>query len=138
MTTSNGGSLDDRMREAFEGHFIDASDIPPKGFIEVEIAGIAAPGDDKDAKGKVIDKPILAFKGATKRLILNKTNLKLLATRHGKTASLWIGKKVTLTKRYLAEAFGQRNVPVVRIAVDSESELTFAMRKKYGTAQPQN
>lgn len=134
MTTET--ELDSRMRAAFEGNFLDASDIMRSGNITLEIAGVTAPNDDKDATGKSIDKSILAFKGAKKRLILNKINLKIVASMLGNTASKWIGQKITLTVRYLDKAFGQRNVPVIRVVPDDMAKLTFGMRKNYGAEKP--
>lgn len=124
------------MRAAFEGNFLDATDIKGRGEVSLEIESIAAPGDERDAKGKTIDKTIIGFKGAKKRLVVNKTNAKLLAMQLGTKASAWKGQKVTLIVRYLPEAFGQKNVPVIRVKAHDESELTFGMRKKYGNAAP--
>lgn len=123
------------MRSAFEGDFLDATDIPAAG-ITLPIAAIVPPNTERDKTGKNIDKSILAFKGAKKRLILNKTNLKIIALMYGKKASEWIGKDVTLTVRYLEKAFGQKNVPVIRIVPDDSHPMTFGMRKNYGAAQP--
>jgi hypothetical protein len=131
--TSTSTDLDTEMRAAFEGNFLDASDLSGKD-ITVVIESIIAPKKEKDSTGKVIDKTIIAFKGAKKRFIANKTNAKCLSMLFGNKASLWIGKEVTLTTRYLAEAFGQKNVPVVRVKVDAD-KLTFGMRKKYGAAE---
>lgn len=132
--TSTTTDLDAEMRSAFEGNFIDATDLGGKD-LTVTIDGIVAPKKEKDATGKLIDKTIISFKGAKKRMIANKTNVKILAMLFGNKASDWLGKPVTLTTRYLAEAFGQRNVPVVRVKCDTD-KLTFGMRKKYGTAAP--
>lgn len=128
-------SVDDGVRAQFEGDFLDATDIPAGGFT-VTIAAIVPPNTERDATKKVIDKTILAFDGARKRLILNKTNLKIIALMYGKKASDWVGKKVTLTVRYLEKAFGQTNVPVVRIVPAEDKPMTFGMRKNYGAAQP--
>jgi hypothetical protein len=123
------------MRSAFECDFLDATDIPPAGFT-VTIAAVTPPGTERDKQGKNIDKAIVAFTGAKKRLILNKTNAKIIALAYGKKASEWIGKPVTLTVRYLEKAFGQKNVPVIRIVPDEKHPMTFGMRKNYGAAQP--
>lgn len=133
--TTNAKDLDDAMRQQFEGNFLDALDVPPNG-ITVEISEVTAPKAEKDNTGKVIDKAILSFKGAKKRLILNKVNSKIIALQHGKKASEWVGKQITLTVRYLEKAFGQRNVPVIRIKPDDSHPMTFGMRKNYGAEQP--
>lgn len=136
MTGLSDSELNSRMRAAFEGSFLDATDIKARGEITLEISELIPPGIEKDAKGKLIDKAIVAFKGAQKRLILNKTNAKIMAMQLTGPPSEWKGQKVTLTVRYLPEAFGQRNVPVVRVKPQDESQLTFPMRKKYGNATP--
>ncbi len=133
--TTDAKSIDEGMRQQFEGNFLDALDIP-KGGITVEIVDVVVPDAEKDKTGKTIDKGILAFKGAKKRLILNKVNSKIIALAHGKKASEWIGKSITLTVRYLKTAFGQSNVPVIRVVPDESHPLTFGMRKNYGAAEP--
>jgi len=127
--------LDDAVAQQFEGNFIDAADIQRAGQIELTIEAVIPPGTETDATGKTIDKPILAFKGARKRWILNKINARCLAILHGTKASGWIGKPVTLTVRWLQSAFGQQNVPTIRAKLP-QSKLTFAMRKHYGQDHP--
>jgi len=41
-------------------------------------------------------KVVVAFEGATKRLILNKTNMRSIVARHGSAVKDWIGKDITL------------------------------------------
>jgi hypothetical protein len=48
-----------------------------------------------------------------KRLVLNKTNLDLIADQHGKKPADWVGKQITLTPSR-CEAFGE-TVPCVRV-----------------------
>ena len=129
-------SLDEAMASQFTGNFLDASDLMASGNITLEISDVVAPNAEKDAAGKVINKAIVAFKGAKKRLILNKTNAKVIAMAHGKKASEWTGKKLTLTVRFLETAFGQKNVPVIRVVPPEGTSLTFGMRSKYGREMP--
>lgn len=126
--------IDVQMADQFTGNFLDASDIMANGNITLTISDVVGPNVDKDATGKTINKAIVAFKGAKKRLILNKTNAKVISMAHGKKPSLWIGKQVTLTVRWLRTAFGQDNVPVVRVVPPDGTSLTFGMRSKYGAA----
>lgn len=135
LNMTDSKTLDDAMRQQFEGNFLDAIDIPANG-ITVEISEVVAPNAEKDRTGKNIDKGILAFKGAKKRLVLNKTNSKIIALMHGKKASEWVGKTITLTVRYLEKAFGQRNVPVIRVVPSDDHPMTFGMRKNYGSPTP--
>lgn len=128
--------LDERMASQFEGNFMDATDIMKAGDTTVTISDVSAPDQEKDATGKSINKAILTFAKAKKRLILNKTNCKVMAGLYGKKATEWIGKPVTLCVRYLETAFGQKNVPVIRIKPESEGNLPFGMRKRYGSPKP--
>ena len=129
-------SLDEQMASQFTGNFLDASDLMANGNITLEISEVVAPNAEKDAAGKQINKAIVAFKGAKKRLILNKTNAKVIAMAHSKKASEWVGKKITLTVRFLETAFGQKNVPVIRVVPPEGTSLTFGMRSKYGREAP--
>ena len=132
-------AIDDGVRAQFDGNFLDATDIQCNGDasgVTVEISGVVPPNTEKDNAGKQINKTILSFKGAKKRLIINKVNARVLCQLHGKKASEWVGKKVTLVVRYLEKAFGQFNVPVIRIKTDEAHPLTFGMRKHYGSEKP--
>jgi len=46
--------------------------------------------------GKSEDKPLIYFKGAKKKMVLNKTNAKTIAGLYGTNTEEWVGKKVTL------------------------------------------
>lgn len=134
--TSN---IDEAMASQFEGNFLDATDLM-KGEIAVEIVEVVAPNTERDkgGKGRPIDKAIVAFKGCKKRLVLNKHNAKIIAMYHGKKPSLWPGKKITLYHRWLKEAFGLPNVPVVRVVPPEGMDLPAGMRKNHGSATPFN
>ena len=127
MTTS----LDEAMASQFSGNFLDASDLPKGKTVVVTISDVVAPNVERDATKKMIDKAILSFSGKQKRLILNKTNAKIIKMSHGEPSN-WVGQKITLTVRLLAEAFGQKNVPVIRVVPPPGTNMTFGMRKKYG------
>jgi hypothetical protein len=134
--------IDKQMESQFSGNFLDASDILNSGDITVTICDVVGPNIERDATKKVIDKAIVAFSGAKKRLILNKTNAKIIRMHHG-NPSEWSGKKITLTVRWLEKAFGQLNVPVIRVVPPSDKPMTFGMRQKFGaetsfTAQKQD
>lgn len=129
-------TIDRDMADVFQGNFMDASDIMGKGNVTVIIADVVAPKAEKDATGKLIDRAIIAFKSATKRLIANKTNLKIIASMYGNKPSEWVGKPVTLGVRYLEKAFGQANVPTVRVIPPADKPLTFGMRKHFGSETP--
>lgn len=124
--------LDDAVRSAYEGAFIDAADIMASGDVTLTIKSVVAPNVENDATGKLIKRAIVAFANAKKRFILNKTNAKIIGMHHGSSASQWSGKRITLTVRILDEAFLQRNVPVVRVLPPVGVPLTVGMRRKYG------
>lgn len=130
-------TVDDAIRAAFDGNFIAAEDILQSGDVTVTIEAVIAPNTERDkgGKGRPIDKPILVMRGAKKRLVIGKTNLKVIAGLHGKASQEWIGKQITLTVRYLKDAFGQKNVPVVRVKTD-ESKMGYGARTKYGSPTP--
>lgn len=130
----SSGDLDLRMKAAFDGNFIAAPDIPAEG-VELTIAGIVPPNEEKDASGKIIDKPIISFAKAKKRFIVNATNFNAIRMLHGQKVSEWIGKKVFLTVRYLEKIAKEKNVPVVRIRAPRE-KMTLGMRKWYGSEKP--
>jgi hypothetical protein len=41
-------------------------------------------------------KPVLAFNGTEKKLVLNKTNAASIATIYGDRAEEWVGKRITV------------------------------------------
>ncbi len=128
----------DAAMSRFEGNFIESADLMQRQ-VTLTISGVVPPGveRDKNGKGKEIDKPILSFERTEKRFILGKTNKRILTAIHGKRASEWIGKKVTLCVRYLPEAFGEKWVPTARIMPPSNIPLPMNCRKHFGYAAPQ-
>lgn len=128
--------LDEAMASQYTGNFLDASDIMKRGTISLTISGVVAPGSERDASGKAIKPAIVSFEKAKKRLVLNKTNQKVIAMSHGSKASEWTGKQITLCVRYLAKAFGQSNVPVIRVVPPDGIPLPWGVRDKYGSEKP--
>ncbi len=126
----------DQAMAKYEGDFLEVADImhgPPR---VVEIADVDAPNTKKDAQGKLIDKPILTFAKARKKFILNKTNERLIKSLHGGKASAWIGNTITLGVRYLDKAFGDTNVPTIRVIAPDGHPIPKAALKFYGSATP--
>lgn len=105
------------MESRYEGQFLDALDLPQGVEVPVVIESIAEPCSEMDAATKPIKSAILAFKGKTKRLILNKTNFKNLKAMFGRDPKDWIGKTVKIQRRYLdaAHGFGVQNTLCIRI-----------------------
>lgn len=67
------------------------------------------------------DKWIAYFKGAKKKLVLNKTNLKATSTHHGVDHDNWIGKTVTLIPS--TTRFGGETVECVRVKPSAKSRI---------------
>jgi hypothetical protein len=136
MTTDQ--ELDNAMRGVFSGNFLDATDIlkVAGGHVRLTIKDIVPPNTERDSANKVIDKAIIEFEKAKKRLILNTTNAKVIKIMHGDKVSGWRGKEITLGVRYLKAAFGQKNVPVIRVIPPDDMPTTFGMRKNMGREQP--
>ena len=125
------------MAEQFSGNFVDASHLLMRGQTEVEvtIAEVLPPNTVQDAKGKQIDEPVIKFVETPRQFILGSNiNKKVLSMKFQSTDTKdWLGLKITLVVRVLKEAFGQPNVPCLRVKCDPDS-LTFGMRRHYGVA----
>lgn len=121
----------------FEGNFIESADLMQKQAT-LTIEGVVPPmvEKDKNGQGKPIDKAIISFRGTTKRLIVGKTNERIIKAIHGKKASGWIGKQIKIGVRFLREAFGEKNVPTVRVIPPPEIPLPMAARKFFGAESP--
>lgn len=63
--------------------------------------------------GKSEKKPVVLFSDTPKKLVLNKTNAKLIAGQHGNDTEQWIGKKITLYPT--TTQFGLATVDCVRV-----------------------
>ena len=84
-------------------------------------------GDDK-----IIEKEVVVFKETDKRLILGKTNARLMkfATGSGKPAE-WVGKKITLYPS-MGDWFGQKNVAAIRVRLAESKARPFLQSKNLG------
>lgn len=119
---------------AYEGPYIKAEDLMAiERPIRVEISEIVPENTEKDARGQVIDRKILRFKGAKKSLILNVMNYKVLKINHGPNPENWVGKQITLVIRW-GDYFGDHNLPVIRIHPDKP--MPKSLREKYGADKP--
>lgn len=127
--------LDSAMAR-FEGDFVESADLMQGPPVTLRIAGIVPPETETDAGGKIITKPIIAFEKARKRFVMGKTNERILKAIHGKKASAWIGKDITISVRYLRKAFEQENVPTLRIVIPDGMPVPFNVKKHYGKATP--
>ena len=98
----------------------------------VIVESVLAPNTVKSADGTLIENPIVCFQKTSKRLIVGKTNKRLLICALGGTkADDWIGKQVTL---YAAAGdwFGQKNVAAIRVRVGKDKAMPFLKLKNLG------
>lgn len=91
--------------------FLYAFDLDGKEVVvEIEmVAGGVLTGE----KGRSTKKPIVSFAGKTKKLALNKTNGKTIASLYGTDTDRWIGKRITLYPT--TTDFGGETVECIRI-----------------------
>lgn len=78
----------------FSSEYLHEYDLPA-AEVTVEIMSVEAT-EAQLAGGKKKKAPLVAFKGAEKKLLLNKTNAKAIAALYGNDTAAWPGKKVTL------------------------------------------
>lgn len=126
------------MDERYEGHFLDALDLPEGKLVSVEIESITDPMAERDASGKPIKSAILRFKGKSKGLVLNATNYKNLKAQFGKATEGWIGKTIQIQRRYLdaAHGFGVQNTLCIRIIPPVGTPILKSAAAFMGQASP--
>jgi len=124
------------LSDKYEGNFLEGIDLEEGKRYDLTIEAIAQPGSEKDARGKTIDKAIITFAKAKKRLIVNKTMWEVICAVLGKDDAQWPGNKITVMRRYLPEAFGQKNVPCPRVVPPKGTPIKFATRGRLGSPTP--
>jgi hypothetical protein len=127
------------LQERYEGDFLEALDLPEGVLVKATIESIAMPDTEKDAAGKLIHKAIVKFANRKKRMILNKTNFRLLKVVFGPDVSKAIGGEVMLQRRYLPaeRAFGHANELAVRFIPPDGTPLPKSVRDYMGYMTPQ-
>jgi hypothetical protein len=93
--------------EMFPGAYVKASDLGGKPC-NVKIAGLAM---EKMGDGEM--KPVVNFIGASKPLVLNKTNGQTLKELYGPNTAEWRGKPIQLYPTFTE--FGGKRVECVRM-----------------------
>ena len=63
--------------------------------------------------GKKKTSPVIRFSDAEKKLVINKTNAKIIAGMYGNETDNWVGKKITMFPT--ETTFGAETVPCIRI-----------------------
>ena len=136
----NAAELDDAVTGRFEGDYVEAQELMHATGVKVTIESVIPPGTEKDARRKLIDKPMLVLKGATKnkKMIVGKTNYRILSAIHGKKPSGWVGKDVVIACRYLpkSQGFGQENCPCVRVIPPRGTVIPHSAFLFMGSAKP--
>lgn len=92
-----------KTSDVFPTRFVSAEDLDHDITLKVEDVKLEEMYDPQ-SKGD-IQKPVAYFQGATKGLVLNKTNWKILATLYGDESNDWKGKAITISKTEV-QAFG--------------------------------
>jgi hypothetical protein len=82
------------FRLLFPSDYVGAHDLNGKDVImtieKVDLEELRMEGNKKETK------PVIWFVKAKKRMVLNKTNAKIVAKIHGKDTADWNGKQITL------------------------------------------
>jgi len=135
MDTTTSGNP---KRDQYEG-FIASDDIGYDNSggqsVTLIIKSVAEPYTVTDSRGVVVESPVVYFEKAKKGLVLNKTNERICRLLCGKRYADWNGKEITLGVRFV-NAFGERDVPVIRVVPPSGIPLPFGVRKWTGKERP--
>ena len=85
---------DDDIRAWFDSLYVGAWDVPKDTHVTIERVERGIVEGEQGRKDKA---PLIYFKGASKPMVCNKTNLKTIASICGSfKAKDWIGKRITL------------------------------------------
>lgn len=122
--------------EKYEGHFLESADMMTVGEIRLTIKSVVPPNTERDSAKKLIKHPIIEFEGTDKRLVCNRTNERCIKSQFGSKAEKWIGQQIVLRVNYLPEAFGEKNVPTLRVINPESVPVPMAARKWMGSDKP--
>ena len=118
-----------------DSRFLYAEDFCVKGTwkdVTLRIQDVHNKGTLSSSDKKPIDKFVLAFHETEKLLILNDTNVRLIiALLQSKSASDWRDKQVTFYPA-CGPAFGEQNVPWIRVRMPAGSLIPFGVRRHLG------
>lgn len=98
-------------RKYYDAEYIGSWDLE-EGDVTVTVSRVTQ-GELKGNREKAEKKPVIEFSDAKKKMALNKTNGKIIASLYGNDCSKWTGKKITLY-RTTCDAFGA-TVECVRV-----------------------
>jgi len=95
----------------FEHDYVGAWDL--EGGEKTVVIDRIAVEDLKSVDGQTKKKPVVSFRGAKRRLILNKVNAQTIADLYGPDVDKWVGKPITLIAT-TTNAFG-KTVECIRV-----------------------
>lgn len=103
-----------KVSDVLDKNFLFAGDLDGKE-VTLTIDRIAPKGTVNRESGEKIDKPVLYFKGTTKGLALNVTNMRALQLQHGNEWDNWPGQKATLipTVTWIAKSMAIKNGNII-------------------------
>lgn len=97
-------------RKLFKSKWFTAADIE-NGEVTLTVKGVTV--EAVQNQGGTEECPTLHFEEHPKPLVLNKTNARSIAAKHGADADEWVGKAITF--RESVTTFGGEEVPCVRV-----------------------
>ena len=122
-----------KVSEVYKTDYVAAGDLDGKD-VTLTVKAIHGPNKLKREDGKLIDKPVAEFAETPKKLVIGKTNARLIRMTHGNEMDGWVGRKITLypTTTEMAKAAAEQagciilaergkmvTVPCIRIRVGS-------------------
>jgi hypothetical protein len=117
--------------------WIEAADLMQGGPFTLTVKSVSAPNTEKDSDGALMEEPVIWFEEVPKGLVLGcKTNKRNVNAQLSTKAASWVGKKLTICARYLANAFGEKNVPAIRVLMPPGIPLPWQSRGQMGKETP--
>jgi hypothetical protein len=101
-------------RAMYGKDYVGAWDIPDGKDVTLTITAVKG-GELTSIGGRKSKKPLLSFKGTEKKLALNATNGKTIASMYGKFVEEWVGKKIAIYKSTTRSPEGDGEVDCVRV-----------------------
>lgn len=125
-----------RRLEQYKGNFLEASDLASAESVKVKIREIAEPNTVETEDHRKVDKAVMYFEGKKKGLILNKTNFGIMQAMYDTDdIDQWVGKEITLQRRFLLHCIREYNVPCVRIIPPVATPLKLSIWENMGRAE---
>ena len=81
-----------KISESFSSNYIRAADVAKPRTVIIASCSMETLGQGAEAE----EKPVLAFRGAKKGMVLNKTNALQIAGMYGDDTDQWIGQPIEL------------------------------------------